>query len=52
MPEVGEPSGVTLEKMSKTVTKTKAKPKPDEHMFKPDDTLETESSSSDLPAGL
>ena len=52
MPEVGEPSGITPEKMSKTVTKTKAKPKPDEHLFEPDDTLETESSSSDLPAGL
>ena len=52
MPELGESSGITPEKMSKTVTKTKAKPKPDEHMFEPDDTLETESSSSDLPAGL
>ena len=52
MPEVGETSGITPEKMSQTVTKTKAKPKPDEHLFEPDDTLETESSSSDLPAGL
>ena len=52
MPEEGETSGITPEKMSKTVTRTKAKPKPDEHLFEPDDTLETESSSSDLPAGL
>ena len=52
MLELGEPSGITPEKMSKTVTKTKAKPKPDEHLFEPDNTLETESSSSDLPAGL
>ena len=51
MPEVGEPSDITPEKMSKTVTKTKAKPTPDEHLFEPDDTLETESSSSDLPTG-
>ena len=51
-PEVGEPSDITREKMSKTVTKTKAKPTPDEHLFEPDDTLETESSSSDLPTGL
>ena len=52
VPELGESSGITPEKMSKTVTKTKVKPKPDEHLFEPDDTLETESSSSDLPAGL
>ena len=52
MPEEGETLGITPEKMSKTVTRTKAKPKPDEHLFEPDDTLETESSSSDLPAGL
>ena len=52
MPEVGQPSGITPEKMSKTITKTKAKPKPDEHLFEPDNTLETESSSSDLPTGL
>ena len=52
MPEVGETSGITPEKMSKMVTRTKEKPKPDEHLFKPDDTPETESSSSDLPAGL
>ena len=51
-PEVGEPSGITPEKTSKTVTKTKAKPTQDEHLFEPDDTLETESSSSDLPTGL
>ena len=36
----------------KTVTRTKVKPKPGEHLSKPDDTLESESSSSDLPAGL
>ena len=52
MPEEGETSGITPEKMSKTVTRTKAKPKPGEHLSKPDDTLESESSSSDLPAGL
>ena len=53
MPEEGETSGVTPEKMSKAVTRTKAKPKPGEHMSEPDDTLESESSSnSDLPAGL
>ena len=52
MPEEGKTSGVTPEKMSKTVTRTKAKPKPDEHLFEPDNTLETKSSSSDLPAGL
>ena len=51
-PEEGKTSGITPEKMSKTVTRTKAKPKPDEHLSKPDDTLESESSSSDLPPGL
>ena len=52
-PEEGETSGVTPEKMSKAVTRTKAKPKPGEHLSKPDDTLESESSSSsDLPTGL
>ena len=52
MPEIGKTSGIIPEKMSKPVTKTKEKTKPDEHLFKPDETLETESSSSDLPAGL
>ena len=51
-PEEGEPSGVTPEKMSKAVTKTKAKPKPGEHLSKPYNTLESKSSSSSLPAGL
>ena len=51
-PELGKPSGTPPEKTSKTVTKTTAKPTPDEHLFEPDDTLETESSSSDLPPGL
>ena len=53
MPEEGETSGVTPAKMSKAVTGTKAKPKPGEHLSEPDNTLESESSSSsDLPAGL
>ena len=53
MPEEGETSGVTPEKMSKAVTRTKAKPKPGEHLSEPDDTLKSKSSSSsDLPAGL
>ena len=51
-PELGEPSGVPPEKTSKTITKTTAKPTPDEHLFEPDNSLETESSSSDLPPGL
>ena len=52
MSELGEPSGVPPTKTSKTVTKTKAKPAQDEHLLEADDTLETESSSSDLPPGL
>ena len=52
MPEEGKTSGVTPEKMSKAVTKAKAKPKSGEHLSEPDNTLESESSSSDLPAGL
>ena len=51
--EEGETSGVTPAKKSKAVTSTKVKPKPDEHLPEPEDTLESESSnSSDLPAGL
>ena len=51
--EEGETSGVTPAKKSKAVTGPKAKPKPDEHLPKPEDTLKSESSSSsDLPAGL
>ena len=52
MPELGEPSGVPPAKTSKTVAKTTAKPTQDEHLLEADDTLETESSSSDLPPGL
>ena len=52
MPELGESSGVPPAKTSKTVTKTTAKPTQDEHLLEADDTLETESSSSDLPPGL
>ena len=51
--EEGETSGVTPGKKSKAVTSTKAKLKLDEHLPEPEDTLESESSSSsDLPAGL
>ena len=50
--ELGEPSGVPPAKMSKTVTKTTAKPTPDEHLLEAYNTLEMESSSSDLPPGL
>ena len=51
--EEGETSGVTPEKQSKAVTSTKMKLKLDEHLPKPENTLESESSSSsDLPAGL
>ena len=50
--ELGEPSGVPPTKTSKTVTKTTAKPAQDEHLLEAYDTLETESSSSDLPPGL
>ena len=50
--ELGEPSGKPPTKTSKTVTKTTAKPTQDKHLLEADDTLETESSSSDLPPGL
>ena len=50
--ELGEPSGVPPKKTSKTVTKTTVKHTQDEHLLEADDTLETESSSSDLPPGL
>ena len=51
--EEGETSGVTPAKKSKAATSTKVKPKLDEHLPEPEDTLESESSSSsDLPAGL
>ena len=51
--EEGEISGVTPAKKSKAATSTKVKLKPDEHLLEPEDTLESESSSSsDLPAGL
>ena len=50
--ELGEPSGMPPTKTSKTITKTMAKPAQDEHLLEADDTLETESSSSDLPPGL
>ena len=49
----GETSGVTPAKKSKAATSTKVKPKLDEHLPEPENTLESESSSSsDLPAGL
>ena len=42
-----------VSQLTKAVTSTKVKPKPDEHLPKPEDTLESKSSSScDLPAGL
>ena len=50
--ELGEPSGVPPTKTSKTVTKTTAKLTQDKHLLEAYDTLETESSSSDLPPGL
>ena len=51
--EEGETSGVTPAKRSKAVTSPKVKLKPEEHLPKPEDTLESESSSSsDLSAGL
>ena len=51
--EEGETSGVTPAKKSKAATSTKVKLKLDEHLPEPEDTLESESSSSsDLPAGL
>ena len=52
MSELGEPSGMPPTKTSKTVTETTAKPAQDEHLLAADDTLETDSSSSDLPPGL
>ena len=52
MSELGEPSGVPPAKTSKTATKTTAKPTQDEHLLEAYDTLDTESSSSDLPPGL
>ena len=50
--ELGEQSGVIPAKLSKTSTKTTAQPAQEEHQLAADDTLETESSSSDLPPGL
>ena len=52
MSELGEPSGMPPTKTSKTVTETTAKPAQAEHLLAADDTLETDSSSSDLPPGL
>ena len=50
--ELGEQSGVIPVKSLTTSTKTTAQPAQDEHQLAADDTLETESSSSDLPPGL
>ena len=50
--ELGEPSGVSHTKLLKTSTKTTEKPTQSEHLLTADDTLETESSSSDLPPML
>ena len=50
--ELGEPSGIPPTKTSKRVTKTMAQPAQNEHLLAADDTLETDSSSSDLPPGL
>ena len=50
--ELGEPSHMIPLKSSKTSTKTTAQPTQDEQQLAADDTLETESSSSDLPPGL
>ena len=50
--ELGEPSGVIPTNLSKTSTKTTAQPAQDEQQLAADNTLETESSSSDLPPGL
>ena len=50
--ELGEPSGMPPTKTSKTVTKTTAKPAQDKHLLAADNTLETDSSSSDLPPVL
>ena len=50
--ELGEQSGVTPVKSSKTSTKSTAQPAQEKHQLAADDTLETELSSSDLPPGL
>ena len=50
--ELGEPSGMPPTKTSKPVSETTAKPAQTEHPLAADDTLETDSSSSDLPPGL
>ena len=50
--ELGEQSDVLPAKSSKTSMKTTAQPAQEEHQLAADDTLETESSSSDLPSGL
>ena len=50
--ELGEPSGVPQTKSPKSSTKTTAKPTQGEQLPTADDTLDTESSSSDLPPGL
>ena len=50
--ELGEPSGMPPTKTSKPVAETTAKPAQTEHLLAADDTLETDSSSSDLPPGL
>ena len=49
--ELGEPSNMPPTKTS-AVTETTAKPAQAEHLLAADDTLETDSSSSDLPPGL
>ena len=50
--ELGEPSGAIPMKSPKTSTTTTAQSAQDEQLLAADDTLETESSSSDLPPGL
>ena len=50
--ELGESSGMPPTKTSKPVAETTAKPAQTEHPLPADDTLETDSSSSDLPPGL
>ena len=50
--QLGKASGVPPAKTSKIITKTKAKPAQDAHLLEAEDTLETESSSSDLLPGL
>ena len=52
MADLGEPSGMPPTKTSKPVTETTAKPAQAEHLLAADNTLETDSSSSDLPPGL